>query len=368
MTQPPKILFVDDDDSFLELARRASTRYTSSPVEVITASNANDALKVLQEIKVDLAAIDLRMPVVDGLQLMILLRRKFPHLVKVALTGDVSETARANAFNSGAELYLTKPNNQKDWENAFAAFHELINFEPEAGFRGILSEISLQDILQLSCLTRRSMVLRVRSRKADGTIYIKNGEILHAVCGEFLGEEAFIGLLSLTAGDFEVESYVEPPDETIDQPWEFLLMEACRKIDEATQKQGKTRTGNTDLLALLSATARAGSDTDTGALRLKHAVGQKKVDETQPLIEELLVSARHPEPQAVYAWQTANSKERIEFLQQLSQDARQLAQTLPLGEFERLEVDGPQQRAVAIVREDRFVFVRTSRLPVNVNP
>ena len=43
---------------------------------------------------------------------------------------------------------------------------------------------------------------------------------------------------------------------------------------------------------------------------------------------------------------------------------RQIAQGLPLGAFDRLELDGPQGRVVAQLEADRALFVRVSRVPV----
>jgi hypothetical protein len=54
----------------------------------------------------------------------------------------------------------------------------------------------------------------------------------------------------------------------------------------------------------------------------------------------------------------------VGFLEFLSQKARQLAQGLPLGEFDRLEVNGESTRVVAQIQPDRALFVRTSRVAV----
>lgn len=354
-----KILFIDDDVSFLELASRASTRFAPN-LQILTATCANDALDLLQREPVDLAAIDLHMPVVGGLELLTLLRRKFPKLIRVVLTGDISESARANSFSSGAELFLAKPNQADDWKNAFAAIDSLLAIEPDFGFRGVLQQIGLQDVLQLSCLTRRSMVLRVRSRQAEGTIYIRTGEIIHAVCGEWLGQEALNELLCLAAGDFELESFIEPPEETISQKWEFLLMEAARENDEAGEKR-RSRTGNTDLLALLAAAAQPADLSNTAAFRRQRSTGATDPEQTQPETTEFLISAGDEANRATYDWQTTNRNERIEFLKALSTEARELAQMLPIGEFDRLEVNGPQDRIVAIVKPQLNLLVHTNR-------
>lgn len=327
---------------------------------MLTANSAADALSVIQEKRVDLAAVDLHMPEVDGLQLIMLLRRRCPQLVRVALTGDCSDNAKAKAFQSGAELYLAKPDQPEEWTNAFRAFDELIRFKPEEGFRGVLPQVSLQDILQLSCLTRRSMVLRVRSRDADGSIYLKNGDIVHASSDEHLGTEAFNRLMGLTAGSFEIEPFVEPREETIQEQWEFLLMEAAQKSDEAAEALQRRSSNASDLLALLSATAGVGKANEG---KVPQRTGRPpSTEQSQPLVEELFICGTGSAAPILYSWQTANVQERIEFLQNLLSEGRQLGQLLPLGEFERLVIKGTQQRVVAAVKEERLLLVRTSRV------
>jgi hypothetical protein len=54
----------------------------------------------------------------------------------------------------------------------------------------------------------------------------------------------------------------------------------------------------------------------------------------------------------------------VGFLEFLSQKARQLAQGLPLGDFDRVEVNGESGRVVAQIQSDRALFVRTARVPI----
>jgi hypothetical protein len=79
---------------------------------------------------------------------------------------------------------------------------------------------------------------------------------------------------------------------------------------------------------------------------------------TRPQVDELLVCSLQGE--VLHEWQCANPNGRVGFLEFLSQKARQLAQGLPLGEFDRLEVHSEQSRVVAQIQPDRALLVRTS--------
>jgi hypothetical protein len=81
----------------------------------------------------------------------------------------------------------------------------------------------------------------------------------------------------------------------------------------------------------------------------------------RPQIDELLVCSLQGE--ILHEWKCTNPNSRLGFLEFLSQKARQLAQGLPLGEFDRVEVNGPQVRIIAQLEADRALFVRTSLVP-----
>src|SRR5499426_1763101 len=129
-----KILFVDDEANLLDLIRQLMTHFSGGAWEVLTAMDVSKALSILQEHRVDLLVIDIHMPLVDGLQFLSLLQRKYPHVLKVMLTGDANDSHRAACLASGAELFLEKPRDEGGWRTVYATLHELTRFQPEEGF------------------------------------------------------------------------------------------------------------------------------------------------------------------------------------------------------------------------------------------
>ena len=83
-----------------------------------------------------------------------------------------------------------------------------------------------------------------------------------------------------------------------------------------------------------------------------------KAEISQPKVDELLVCSLQGE--VLHEWQCNNTNGRVGFLEFLSQKARQLARGLPLGDFDRLEMDGADCRVVAQIQSDIGLFVRTS--------
>src|SRR5436190_17055185 len=146
---PPKkskVLFLDDDQSFLDATRDLMGSYAGDNWEILTASDTGQALGIIQEHQLDLLVVDVHMPVVDGLQFLNLVQRKYPNILKVVLTGDASESYRAACLSGGAELFLQKPATVQGWQSIYTTLNALVGFQPEEGFRGVLRRVGLQDI------------------------------------------------------------------------------------------------------------------------------------------------------------------------------------------------------------------------------
>src|SRR5688572_22670470 len=192
-----KVLFVDDDVALLEVIRQFMGGLAGDTWEIFSASDVSKALGLLKEQRIDLLVLDIHMPLVDGLQFLNLLQRKYPNVLKVVLTGDATEHHRAASLSSGAELFLEKPRDDGGWRSVYATLHELTRFQPEEGFRGVLRRVGLQDVLQMECLARSSTVLQIHASNVHGTVYVKDGQIIHAVCGARTGDDAFNYLMGL---------------------------------------------------------------------------------------------------------------------------------------------------------------------------
>jgi hypothetical protein len=99
-----------------------------------------------------------------------------------------------------------------------------------SGFSGTVCNTSLHDVIQLICIGRGTCRMRVRSGTNKGVIQFKEGEIVHAESEDMEGEEAFYRILSWEVGVFDCDQ--SPPNkETIEESWDFLLMESLRRLD-----------------------------------------------------------------------------------------------------------------------------------------
>jgi hypothetical protein len=99
-------------------------------------------------------------------------------------------------------------------------------------FQGSLKELPLPDIIQLVSVSGKTGKFTL-SREGDrGFIYLKNGQMVHALVGDLVGEEAIYALAIWNQGDFQFNPGEEPERQTITKSNTNLLMEAARRLDE----------------------------------------------------------------------------------------------------------------------------------------
>jgi hypothetical protein len=99
-------------------------------------------------------------------------------------------------------------------------------------FQGSLKELPLPDIIQLVSVSGKTGKFTLTRDDASGFIYLKNGQIVHAVAGESEGEEAIFALAIWNQGEFLFTPAEDAPAQTITKSNTNLLMEAARRIDE----------------------------------------------------------------------------------------------------------------------------------------
>jgi two-component system response regulator HydG len=100
------ILVVDDAPQTLEVIKR---NLTSKGYQVFTASNVPSAIKIIENLPVDLVITDLKMPEVSGIDLVRHIRENYKDTEVMMITGYPSVESAVEAVKTGAEEYLTKP-------------------------------------------------------------------------------------------------------------------------------------------------------------------------------------------------------------------------------------------------------------------
>ncbi|MFO1488844.1 MAG: response regulator [Verrucomicrobiota bacterium] len=327
------ILLVDDDEAFSGLFKDFLINHQPGAWIVHTADHYGPALTCLKEHRIDLIVLDLNMPVMDGLQLLSLIKRTHPAIPVVMFTGVATAENRASALKNGAALFLDKTEVAGDLKKIYAAL-DSIAAAPTEGFRGMLRQVGLPDVLQMECLNRKSSVLEVSASSETGRIFIEDGSVIHAESHTQQGEPALFQLLALSGGEFQLKPFTKPPRQTIDGHWESLLMEGARLRDEATAKQPAP--------AAPAAEPEPAPPPEATVMRVP--------------AEIVLCSATG---ELLYEWQPKVVDRRIQLLDLIANIALSFSKTPLLVRGERLEVESADSRSVLLIQPDRRLFVQS---------
>ncbi len=101
-----KLLIVDDEVKFLDsIAQRLQLR----DFDVTKATNGQEAIEATRREKYDLALLDLKMPGIDGRQVLEILKKEHKFLEVIILTGHGSVDSAVECTKLGAFDYLPKP-------------------------------------------------------------------------------------------------------------------------------------------------------------------------------------------------------------------------------------------------------------------
>src|SRR5947199_1801142 len=196
-----KVLLLDDDVDLLDMYQQLLSQLPSQP-EIFTATSGPRAMAMLESEPFRLLICDLKMPKMDGLQVLSIVRRKHPELRTVALTSVADEQFRSRAYALGVDLFWHKPTTEQEIKMFLECLESLLGREMETGFRGVQSK-SLVDIIQLECISQSSSVLRITNGPMSGRIWIQDGELIDAEAADLRAEAAFQKILSWRAGSFE---------------------------------------------------------------------------------------------------------------------------------------------------------------------
>lgn len=121
---------VDDDESVREAMSRI---LTDQGYFVDTAETGKRAIEKCESNYYNAALIDIRLPDLEGTELLSLLKKSIPKLIMVVITGYPSLENAVRAVNSGAHGYVIKPINPDDLLNKVAALLKKQQEEAEYG-------------------------------------------------------------------------------------------------------------------------------------------------------------------------------------------------------------------------------------------
>jgi len=108
MPESIRVLIIDDSPDDQLLYRRALTKGTDVAYDIVGASNGDDGLARMIEVKPDCVLLDYSLPGRNGIEVLKRLRAQHPFLPVAMLTGQGNETVAVAAMQEGAQNYISK--------------------------------------------------------------------------------------------------------------------------------------------------------------------------------------------------------------------------------------------------------------------
>ncbi|HEX5716544.1 MAG TPA: response regulator [Thermoanaerobaculia bacterium] len=216
-----KVLIVDDEPAVLfALSEALADRRRG--VKVATAANGEEAVAILESEKVDLVVTDLRMPEMDGFELLAWLRRRFPHLPVIVMTAFGAETV---ARLDGSPEVLEKPFDVGELKRKVA---DLMR----QSVKGRVENISLASFLQLLELEQKTCTLTVTSVDRNGQLFFRGGRLVGAEAEGLDGADAALEIVTWEHADVEISDVCTVKGPEIEGGLRYLLLEGMHLKDE----------------------------------------------------------------------------------------------------------------------------------------
>jgi len=342
MVKRHKILLLDDDQDILDLYREMLTALPSEP-EVQVASTGARAIALLENEQFNLLISDLKMPKMDGLQLLTIVRKRFPSLRTVVMSALNDEQFKDRAYSMGIDQFLEKPRTGKEINYFCDCIEGLLTKEDSGGFRGVQSK-SLMDIVQLECLSQSSCVLKISSGPVEGRIWIDTGEVIDAVAGDATGEEAFRMIAGWKGGNFEQLPAEPGRRRTIHSSYHSLLLETAQAVDEAHAAPQSSAPRDA-----------APSSSSSPPERTPDTADSRLFDASRVPGVEFLVAVNRVKPRPPAAWGLENPDQLGDWVHSSTTAFRTVGEKMQWGALKSLEGKGLHGNIALITHQDTAI-------------
>jgi len=215
------VLIVDDDNNFL-LSVADGLRAHTEDFDVLTAANGLEALKILDSQKIDLLVTDVKMPEMDGLELLAHMVSNHPNVPVIIMTAFATREMEDRATNMGTFKFLEKP---LDFHMLLEKIHEGLDVVAHYFTR----VISLLSFLQAVEREGKTCTIAVRSKGEIGHLYFLNGMLIDGETPDTRGAQAVYDIVSWEDAEVEIDYNCNNESRQNDNPLNFIIQEEMHR-------------------------------------------------------------------------------------------------------------------------------------------
>ena len=221
------VLLVDDDTEMIHALKEGFKRYQES-FEVLLAGDGLMALEILKQNIISLVVTDLKMPNMDGFELLAHIMEHYPDIPVIIITGYSTPEMEHLARNGGAVGYIAKP---FLIENLARQILTSLRKESEGG---ALHNVSSGMFLQLIELEQKTCTIRLEEKTSGkkGILFFNEGQLFDARVNNMQGEAAAHEIFSWDAVNLSIQDGCALKENKIKSDLQPLILEAMRRKDE----------------------------------------------------------------------------------------------------------------------------------------
>ncbi|MBF0530587.1 MAG: response regulator [Deltaproteobacteria bacterium] len=228
------ILVVSGDEGFLQILKKEFQKF-SDQYRLFVAGDGPNGLNILKAEAVDLVAMTLLMPKMDGIQFLTYLRRIDPSVPIVIMVSEEATYMGDVYLKMGVLQVLVEP---VSTDQLIECIQEILFLKSQ---EGRLQGISLVNFLQLMEMEKKTYLLEVLNHDGGkGLFYFHEGELYDALYGELNGPQAALKMINWDHVEIRFRT---PPTEKIrkriQRPLMSLLMDATLIRDEKAHASTK---------------------------------------------------------------------------------------------------------------------------------
>ncbi len=221
------VLLVDDDHEMLLALKEGFKKYRDS-FAVLLAAEGLKAVEVLKRNVVSLVVTDLKMPKMDGFELLAHIMEHYPDIPVIIITGYSTPEMERLAREGGAVGYIAKP---FLIENLARQIMTTLRRESEGG---TLHNVSSGMFLQLMEMEQKTCTIRLEDKLTakKGILFFREGELLDARVNDLQGEAAAYEIFSWDQVNLSIQNGSALKEKRIFSDMQQLILETARRKDE----------------------------------------------------------------------------------------------------------------------------------------
>lgn len=225
------VLIVDDEEAFLSSAAEGLKAYAKN-FSVYTAGNGVQAPEKFMERNFDLLVTDLKMPVMDGFELLIKVSHIFPRIPVIVITAFGTPEIEERLFAKGILGYLEKP---LDIEHLADRIFDGLAVSSQEFIQEVFTLSSFMELIRLE---KKTCTLVVKSKDRTGTLYFLDGELIDTEAGELSGEEAVYEIMDWDQSVINIFNSCDRNNREIKSPIDTIIK---RKSERARPRKASSR-------------------------------------------------------------------------------------------------------------------------------